>query len=105
MTREEAKEILIRHNEWRRGGEGEMESPKLIGEAIDIAIEALGSPSETDYTEQMRQLNEEWKENMRIQRTMLIDKVWKWFEDILPDTILDVPKCKEMFYADMKKED
>jgi len=78
MTRDEAREILKRHNQWRRGAEIPMESPKDIGEAIDTLLNA-----EADYTEQMRQLNEEWKENLAIQRKMLIDKACEWFSNYL----------------------
>lgn len=31
-------EILKRHNEWRRGGEGDMQNPTDIGLAIDDVI-------------------------------------------------------------------
>ena len=40
MTHDEAIDILIRHNEWRRGGEGEMVTPEQIGEAIDVVTSA-----------------------------------------------------------------
>ena len=33
--------ILRRYNEWRRGADIKMDSPKKIGEAIDIALSAL----------------------------------------------------------------
>jgi hypothetical protein len=43
MTRTEAIDVLEKHNEWRRfDGETRyntvMQSPKLLGEAIDVAI-------------------------------------------------------------------
>lgn len=38
MTTQEASELLKRHNEWRRSGDGEMASPTEIGEAIDILL-------------------------------------------------------------------
>ena len=46
MTREQALEVLKAHNEWRRYngpiGEGlEMQDPTIIGQAIDVAIDAL----------------------------------------------------------------
>lgn len=44
MTTTEAIEILKRHNEWRRGGDSEMDDPKLIGQAIDRAIEVMTRP-------------------------------------------------------------
>lgn len=36
---------------------------------------------EAEYTEEMRKLNEEWKENLVIQRKMLIDKAAKWVDE------------------------
>ena len=43
MDNNEAREILIEHNEWRRGRTGPlMQDTKLIGQAIDCAIQALG---------------------------------------------------------------
>lgn len=36
---------------------------------------------EKEYTEEMRKLNEEWKENLEIQRKMLIDKAYEWFSE------------------------
>jgi len=41
MTKVEAIKILTEHNSWRRGGEMPMISPRLIGFAIDKAIEVL----------------------------------------------------------------
>lgn len=41
MKKKEALEILEKHNQWRRGSEIPMENPKLIGIAIDKAIEVL----------------------------------------------------------------
>jgi len=38
MTLKEAIEILRKHNEWRRGADVEMISPKKVGEAIDVII-------------------------------------------------------------------
>jgi len=50
MTNQEALEILTRHNAWRRDNETEFpelpDSPALIGEAIDVAIKALGDLEE-----------------------------------------------------------
>jgi hypothetical protein len=43
MTTIEIIKTLRAHNEWRRGNDGgsEMLAPKLIGEAIDAAVEVL----------------------------------------------------------------
>ena len=38
MTTQEASELLKKHNEWRRSGDGEMASPTEIGEAVDILL-------------------------------------------------------------------
>lgn len=40
MTVAEACRILSEHNAWRRG-DGEMQSPKEIGEAIDTIVERI----------------------------------------------------------------
>ena len=50
MTREEALQVLTRHNEWRRGAEIPMDDPKEIGEAIDIAISALKEKKDPSLT-------------------------------------------------------
>lgn len=39
MTKTEARKILKAHNEWRRGGDGDMESPKLLSQAMDTLCE------------------------------------------------------------------
>ena len=49
MDNNEAREILIGFNSWRRGEDEDVIytpqfSPKLIGQAIDFAIQALGEP-------------------------------------------------------------
>src|SRR5690625_7803329 len=47
MTRSENMEhveVLRRYNKWRRGADGPMEDPKVIGLAIDAAIAALSAP-------------------------------------------------------------
>ena len=43
MTPEQAKQILINHNNWRRNGSGEMETPYRIGMAIDIVIKHMNA--------------------------------------------------------------
>lgn len=46
MTRLEAAEILATHNAWRRGDDTIPQlPPKLIGEAIDVAVSALMEPA------------------------------------------------------------
>lgn len=46
MTKEEALKILIEYNKWRRGAETPMLDPKIIGQAIDVAIECLTKSDE-----------------------------------------------------------
>jgi hypothetical protein len=41
MTRDEALNILVEYQEWRRGADTPQLDPKIIGEAIDKAIEIL----------------------------------------------------------------
>ena len=38
MKLDEAIKVLSQHNEWRRGNESEMQTPELIGKAIDIVV-------------------------------------------------------------------
>ena len=38
MTVKQAIKVLKKHNNWRRGGRGSQQDPKIIGEAIDVAI-------------------------------------------------------------------
>ena len=49
MDNNEAREILIEFNAWRRGGTDLiMQDTKLIGQAIDCAIQALGDGEEAE---------------------------------------------------------
>lgn len=41
MTVKQAINVLKKHNNWRRGGRGGQQDPKIIGEAIDVAIEVM----------------------------------------------------------------
>lgn len=38
MDVQDALRLLERHNKWRRGADVPMESPKEIGEAIDLIV-------------------------------------------------------------------
>lgn len=38
MTVKQAIRVLKKHNNWRRGGYSHPQDPKIIGEAIDVAI-------------------------------------------------------------------
>lgn len=47
MTREQAAEILEQHNLWRRGDdEYQMADVRLLGIAIDVAVDALRESAE-----------------------------------------------------------
>lgn len=53
MDNNEAREILIKHNEWRRGDSGNDAwifeiTASQIGQAIDCAIQALGDGEEVE---------------------------------------------------------
>ena len=49
MTKDEAREILIRHNMWRRDRMPDpTESTESINQAIDCAIQALGDAEEVE---------------------------------------------------------
>lgn len=51
MTLEQCIATLKHHNQWRRGDEDlEMLEPKIIGEAIDTAIEFLEKLKDESYT-------------------------------------------------------
>lgn len=55
MTPEDAIDILIRHNEWRRGGKGEMVTPEQLSEAIDVVTSgAVFTFSTTDPQQALR---------------------------------------------------
>ena len=41
VTEQEALKILIKHNAWRRGDNVTPYTSKVVGEAIDVAIQAL----------------------------------------------------------------
>ena len=48
MTVKQAINVLKKHNNWRRGGRGNQQDPKTIGEAIDVAIVMLEVSLKTD---------------------------------------------------------
>lgn len=50
MTKNEARDILMKHNMWRRGAGIDMQHPQAIGIAIDAAIIALGDSESLDLT-------------------------------------------------------
>lgn len=49
MTTNQAITILKKHNQWRRGGKGEQQDPKLIGEAIDVCVHQTGDTDGKEY--------------------------------------------------------
>jgi len=44
MSATKCAEILRKHNEWRRGGDGEQTNPLELGIAIDTALDLLSQP-------------------------------------------------------------
>ena len=50
MSIEQAIEILMYHNLWRRGSDIPMQPPAEIGEAIDIAIKELSENIQKNKT-------------------------------------------------------
>lgn len=50
MTKNEARDILMHHNLWRRGEADNMQDVKQLGIAIDAAIVALGDSESLDLT-------------------------------------------------------
>lgn len=48
MTAKQAISVLKKHNKWRRGGRGNQQDPKTIGEAIDVAIVMMEVALKTD---------------------------------------------------------
>lgn len=55
---------------------------------IDVATEQK-SIDEEDYTEEMRKLNEGWKENLAIQRYLFTEKACKWLTKELKKLAMD----------------
>lgn len=45
LNRKTTLEVLTQHNAWRRGGEGVQTDPRMLGLALDAAIDALGVKS------------------------------------------------------------
>lgn len=66
MTFDEAKELLIYYNKWRRDNNVpnsyEMPNPKEIGKAIDVAVEALSKCINLENTS-YNELNKASQEN------------------------------------------
>lgn len=54
MTKEQAIKILIEHNKWRLGAEIQMQDPKEITAAINLAIEILKT---THLTKKLNKFN------------------------------------------------
>lgn len=46
MTIEEAAKLLEHYNKWRKGADVKMINPKVLGEAIEIAVKELEKLSE-----------------------------------------------------------
>ena len=50
MTRDEALNILVEFQWWRRGGDIPQTDPKVIGKALDEAIDCLTKSVENNET-------------------------------------------------------
>lgn len=48
MTVKQAIKVLKKHNNWRSGGRASQQEPKLIGEAIDVAIVMMEITAKTE---------------------------------------------------------
>lgn len=48
MTVKQAINVLKKHNNWRHGGYSQPQDPKIIGEAIDVAIVMMEVALKTD---------------------------------------------------------
>jgi hypothetical protein len=85
MTTTEIIETLRAHNEWRRGndGGGEMLAPKLIGEAIDAAIEVLengdiGWRNKFEFALEMAASTSVERDRYKAERDAALDALRKW---------------------------
>ena len=79
MTPEEAIDILIRHNQWRRGGNGEMVTPEQLGEAIDVVTSgAVFTFTTTDPQQALR-----WAkaDDMASALWELVNNKWRQFKE------------------------
>ena len=61
MNLTDAIKILKTHNEWRRGAQIEQAEPVIIGQAIDMVLDALSKCSEVE--EAVRELQAIWQAN------------------------------------------
>lgn len=57
MTVKQAIKVLKKHNNWRRGGRGSQQDPKIIGEAIDVAIVTMEVSLKTDHVLNRHNIN------------------------------------------------
>jgi hypothetical protein len=73
MNITDAIKILKTHNEWRRGAEIEQTEPVLIGQAIDIVLEAVSKRSEVE--EAVRELQAIWQANSSDAKREFIGKI------------------------------
>ena len=80
MTKAEAIDILIRHNEWRRGSDTEMVTPEELGEAIDVVTSAnVFTFTTTDPQQAMR-----WAkaDDMACAIWELVYNGWRQFKEV-----------------------
>ena len=58
-----------------------------------------------EYTEEMRKLNEEWEENLEIQRKMLIERAIDWLNQNTDwDNIYSEGELQELFRKAMEEK-
>lgn len=100
MTIDEAIEVLELHNQWRKGGDVEMQSPIKIGMAIDLVVCELKNLREqqtTMFTEQDIKEKEEWIRNEVIE--------YDWSNDGFGDSSIEelLNKGYERGYNDAMK--
>jgi len=73
MNITDAIKILKTHNEWRRGAQIEQAEPVIIGQAIDIVLEALSKRSEAE--EAVREIQAIWQANSSDAKRIFIGNI------------------------------
>jgi len=91
-TAAEVADFLKEHNNWRRGGEGEMQSPKELGEMIESAITHLTALTAYKEKQAVKQARLESKE--------LVEEVQ---EAILPELMETIAYFEGCQVSDLKE--
>ena len=96
MKTNEAINILERHNEWRRGADVPMTEPKILGEAIDSAVDALKwHDAETEKPEPDTEILAE-VEGYKTVRYVVVKWDGKYWTHHLPKIVQAMPHSTEM---------